>query len=848
MKKLGLALSGGGFRATLYHLGLVRFLRDAGVLSEVSHITSVSGGSIFAAHLVLNWDRYNGSPNEFDSAASELLAFVRLDVRNRIARRFPLTMPIRWARRLIGRSNRKLTRTGLLEYHYEKFLYGDISLFQLPETPRLHLLATNLSEGCLCSFDRDGLLMMRPQAGYALRIDRIHVGLATVPMAVTASSAFPGFFPPLELTGAIVGARGGEFGRQAYTDGGVFDNLGVRMFRCLERPLLADSPLAREDFYDLPAIIRALRQASKSSEQSPLKCVAQVLVAPRSQQGTLLLTDAEPATDSPVSSAAMDNGAAEEFVLSSLDNAIRHHQFHHEPLFASTELADTEAAALLQSSRIDGKVLNPVDQIWLNRHLLEAAFRQSTGRACFRRLNSGLDGVLVSDVGKPIEVLGHRRAGGLIRTSLRASDILMDRVWQLEKETFHEAPGFVFAPITEVVEPTEDATALHPEVQRQTADIRTDMDRFSDLEISSLARHGYCVGRKACRARSDLFGDNLPTNAPWDPVSLKHGTLLPAPLAPRLGQPSSVPKEATVEARTLQKSAFRRIWSTLLDPRDWVSYIYVPLLVPILCVMPYLIVKAYERSQRMNLLIDSLSQASPDLEHMSRLLEGQVSPWKGLVPEEVRDLSKPDFRGFTVLQDSNIFDLRAWKSPAETKNENDLTIYGVRRLKIQKLLDNSDNHILSIDIITHSPRAQIRFPSQRVRPKLFMRKLENPVDPDISVQWIATIDFSKVPVGDLVDFTYEHYTPGKYLRFNNGSTTMIYDVETPTAELTRWMLMPAGKEYKSWAIIRYPTGKPEKTEAVRIVTEYLAQDYTILAYKLLNVPAGYTYETTWHYK
>ena len=66
-KKIGLALSGGGFRASLYHLGLVRFLRDAGILSQVSHITSVSGGSILAAHLVLNWDRYNGSPNDFDA-------------------------------------------------------------------------------------------------------------------------------------------------------------------------------------------------------------------------------------------------------------------------------------------------------------------------------------------------------------------------------------------------------------------------------------------------------------------------------------------------------------------------------------------------------------------------------------------------------------------------------------------------------------------------------------------------------------------------------------------------------------------------------------------------------------
>lgn len=52
VSRIGRALSGGGFRATLYQLGLVRLLRDAGVLPRVARITSVSGGSIFAAHLV----------------------------------------------------------------------------------------------------------------------------------------------------------------------------------------------------------------------------------------------------------------------------------------------------------------------------------------------------------------------------------------------------------------------------------------------------------------------------------------------------------------------------------------------------------------------------------------------------------------------------------------------------------------------------------------------------------------------------------------------------------------------------------------------------------------------------
>src|SRR4051812_24862095 len=153
LNRIGLALSVGGFRACLYHLGLVRFLRDGGILPRISHITAVSGGSIFAAHLALNWGRYNGSPGEFDAAAAELLSYLRLDVRTRIARRFLLALPLRGPRRLLGLTNRRLTRTGMLEYYYEKYLYGDTSLFELPETPALHILSTNLSEGCLCSFN-----------------------------------------------------------------------------------------------------------------------------------------------------------------------------------------------------------------------------------------------------------------------------------------------------------------------------------------------------------------------------------------------------------------------------------------------------------------------------------------------------------------------------------------------------------------------------------------------------------------------------------------------------------------------------------------------------------------------
>jgi hypothetical protein len=60
--------------------------------------------------------------------------------------------------------------------------------------------------------------------------------------------------------------------------------------------------------------------------------------------------------------------------------------------------------------------------------------------------------------------------------------------------------------------------------------------------------------------------------------------------------------------------------------------------------------------------------------------------------------------------------------------------------------------------------------------------------------------------------------------------------------------MPEGMEYKNYRILQYKTGEPENVELVKVVTEYLADDYTILAYKLMSVKAGYTYEVIWYYK
>lgn len=52
-----LCLSGGGYRAMLFHVGSLWRLHELGLLAGIKRISSVSGGSITAGTLALHWSR-----------------------------------------------------------------------------------------------------------------------------------------------------------------------------------------------------------------------------------------------------------------------------------------------------------------------------------------------------------------------------------------------------------------------------------------------------------------------------------------------------------------------------------------------------------------------------------------------------------------------------------------------------------------------------------------------------------------------------------------------------------------------------------------------------------------------
>src|SRR5262249_40164892 len=154
-----------------------------------------------------------------------------------------------------------------------------------------------------------------------------------------------------------------------------------------------------------------------------------------------------------------------------------------------------------------------------------------------------------------------------------------------------------------------------------------------------------------------------------------------------------------------------------------------------LVLLPYVIVKSYEHSKRVSRLIHSLAQGSKDLEEMSRLLESSPAPWQGEPFEEVRSFEALDLRGFKILQDSRIIDLRNWTPFRSGKSDPDSLAYVFRRLKASKLPENAGNNLFRVHLLPTSAKTSVRFPPQQLQPRLRMSPLEDSASDEKRCRW-----------------------------------------------------------------------------------------------------------------
>jgi len=147
---VGLCLSGGGSRASLFHLGVLRRLNETGVLSQVSTITSVSGGSILAAHLLATISSLPAAgqtvPDFETKVVKPFEAFVRRNLRTPpIAQRL---LPWNWLRDQV--QIKALTRL------FERYLNGARLSELTTAGPTFVFCASDNSFGVNWTFTQDG--------------------------------------------------------------------------------------------------------------------------------------------------------------------------------------------------------------------------------------------------------------------------------------------------------------------------------------------------------------------------------------------------------------------------------------------------------------------------------------------------------------------------------------------------------------------------------------------------------------------------------------------------------------------------------------------------------------------
>ncbi len=213
---VALCLSGGGYRAMVFHLGALRRLHETGVLARVKRISSVSGGSITAGQLALAWpDLFERDPPpSFEDA-------VIAPVRNLARRTIDIPAVLCGLVRPGGISRQ-------IERAYRKHLFHDRTLQDMPDEPRFVINATNVQSGALWRF-------MKPYMR-DWRVGKVPEPAVPLARAVAASSAFPPVLSPTILrlredqyeegTGADL-QRPPYTTRVVLTDGGVYDNLGL---------------------------------------------------------------------------------------------------------------------------------------------------------------------------------------------------------------------------------------------------------------------------------------------------------------------------------------------------------------------------------------------------------------------------------------------------------------------------------------------------------------------------------------------------------------------------------------------------------------------------------------------
>jgi NTE family protein len=245
--KLGLALSGGGYRAAGFHLGTMRKFHELNLLKEVDVLSTISGGSITGAAFCLSAADYPAFEKEMiDTLATKsvigyilrswefvrtvllVLVFIGISVAMSFTRFAPLgVIPVFLLIFILIRFQFRLFPAGrIIERAYDQYFFKGAKLKNLREDPKIAIGSTNLQSARPFTFSKDRM----GDSTYAHDKDAINFKHQEFPVAraVMASSCVPFAFTPVTIAKEFfVDQAQAPRIDPKLVDGGVYDNQGV---------------------------------------------------------------------------------------------------------------------------------------------------------------------------------------------------------------------------------------------------------------------------------------------------------------------------------------------------------------------------------------------------------------------------------------------------------------------------------------------------------------------------------------------------------------------------------------------------------------------------------------------
>jgi NTE family protein len=247
-KKLGLSLSGGGYRAAAFHLGTLRKLHEMGVLQQVDIMSTISGGSITGAYYCLNNKDFDAFEKHMLEALGHKSVIKQVFLSFTFIRTilfllvflvpaiYVLFTPYAWLSLiLIGLLLYLFVRFQFaifpvskeIEKAYNKFFYQNATLSQLSNKPLLAIGSTNLQTARPFTFSR----LKMEDSSYAFLDPPVRFQHDEFPVAraVMASSCVPFAFTPVHIDRAYFETPADMLRVEPQlVDGGVYDNQGIQ--------------------------------------------------------------------------------------------------------------------------------------------------------------------------------------------------------------------------------------------------------------------------------------------------------------------------------------------------------------------------------------------------------------------------------------------------------------------------------------------------------------------------------------------------------------------------------------------------------------------------------------------